>query len=105
MLSKRILAFIAAFMVQVFYGVTFTFANDVIDGGYIKPYGFILLRLIGASILFWVFSFLAPKEKIAKRDFLIFVIAAFFGVALNMLTFFKGLAYTTPIHASVIETP
>lgn len=102
MLSKRILAFIAAFMVQVFYGVTFTFANDVIDGGYIKPYGFILLRLIGASILFWVFSFLAPKEKIAKRDFLIFVIAAFFGVALNMLTFFKGLAYTTPIHASVI---
>ena len=47
MLSKNNFAFVSAFLVQVFYGVTFTFANDVIDGGYIKPYGFILLRLLG----------------------------------------------------------
>ncbi len=102
MLSKKSFAFIAAFLVQLFYGITFTFANDVIDGGYIKPYGFILLRLFGATILFWLFSFLAPKEKIAPKDYLIFIAAAFFGVALNMLTFFKGLSYTTPINASVI---
>lgn len=100
--SKNNFAFVAAFLVQVFYGVTFTFANDVIDGGYIKPYGFILLRLLGATALFWLFGFLAPKEKIAPKDYLIFMAAAFFGVALNMLTFFKGLSYTTPIHASVI---
>ncbi len=102
MFSNKNFAFIAAFLVQLFYGVTFTFANDVIDGGYIKPYGFILLRLLGATALFWIFSFLAPKEKISGKDFLIFMVAAFFGVALNMLTFFKGLSYTTPIHASVI---
>lgn len=102
MLSKKNFAFVAAFLVQLFYGVTFTFANDVIDGGYIKPYGFILLRLLGATALFWVFSFLGPKEKISPKDFLVFIAAAFFGVALNMLTFFKGLSYTTPIHASVI---
>jgi len=102
MLSKKSFAFIAAFLVQLFYGITFTFANDVIDGGYIKPYGFILLRLSGATILFWLFSFFAPKEKVSPKDFLIFGAAAFFGVTLNMLTFFKGLSYTTPIHASVI---
>lgn len=102
MLSKNNFAFVAAFLVQVFYGVTFTFANDVIDGGYIKPYGFILLRLLGATTLFWLFGFFAPKEKVAIRDYFIFIAAAFFGVALNMLTFFKGLSYTTPIHASVI---
>lgn len=102
MLSKNNFAFIAAFLVQVFYGVTFTFANDVIDGGFIKPYGFILLRLLGATALFWLFGFLAPKEKISPKDYFVFISAAFFGVALNMLTFFKGLSYTTPIHASVI---
>ncbi len=102
MLSKNNFAFVAAFLVQVFYGVTFTFANDVIDGGYIKPYGFILLRLFGATLLFWLFGFIAPKERVATRDYFIFMAAAFFGVALNMLTFFKGLSYTTPIHASVI---
>lgn len=95
-------AFIAAFLVQVFYGVTFTFANDVIDGGYIAPYGFILLRVIGATALFWIFSLFTIKEKIQRKDFLTFVAAAFFGIALNMLTFFKGLSYTTPIHAAVI---
>jgi len=102
MLSKKSFAFIAAFLVQVFYGVTFTLANDVIDNGYIKPYGFILLRLFGATLLFWLFSFLAPKEKVSGKDFLVFIAAAFFGVTLNMLTFFKGLSYTTPINASVI---
>jgi len=101
-MSKKTFAFIAAFMVQVFYGVTFTFAADVLKGGYIKPFGFILLRVVGAAILFWIFSIFAPKEKIDQKDFLMFFFASIFGIALNMLTFFKGLKYTTPIHASVI---
>ena len=102
MMSNRTFALLAAFAVQVFYGVTFTFASDVIKGGYIKPFGFILLRVTGAAILFWIFSFFAPKEKIDRKDFLTFFFASIFGIALNMLTFFKGLEYTTPIHASVI---
>jgi len=47
--NNRIFALVAAFMVQVIYGLTFTFANDVIDDGHIKPFGFILLRIIGAA--------------------------------------------------------
>lgn len=103
-MNKRILALIAAFFVQIFYGLNYTFANDVIDGGYIKPFGFILLRLIGTTLLFWIFDFLVPKQKIDKKDFLIFLAASFFGMCINMLSFFKGLEYTTPIHASVIMT-
>ena len=95
-------AIIALLLVQLFYGVTFTFANDVIDGGYIQPYGFILFRVSLAGILFWVFSAWTPSEKIDYNDFPKFIIAAFFGVALNMLAFFKGLQFTTPINGSVI---
>ena len=102
MLSKRSFAFIAAFAVQVFYGVTFTFASDVIKGGYIQPFGFILLRVAGAGLLFWLFSFLGPKEKIDRKDYKTFFLGAVFGIAINMLCFFKGFEYTTPIHASVI---
>ncbi len=98
----RYYALIAAFVVQLIYGLTFTFANDVIDGGFIKPYGFILLGLIGATILLWIFSLFTPNEKIERKDFMTFFVASIFGIALNMLTFFKGLEYTTPIHASVI---
>ena len=95
-------AIIALLLVQLFYGVTFTFANDVIDGGYIQPYGFILFRISLAAVLFWVFSLWTPKEKIDRKDYPKFMIAAFFGVALNMLAFFKGLQFTTPINGSVI---
>ena len=44
-------ALFALILVQLFYGVTFTFANDVIDGGYIQPFGFILFRVSFAAIL------------------------------------------------------
>lgn len=98
----RYSALIALVLVQLFYGVTFTFANDVIDGGYILPFGFILLRVVCATALFWVFGWFIPSDKVQKQDFPKLFAAAFFGVALNMLTFFKGLQYTTPINGSVI---
>jgi len=98
----RVWALICAFAVQLLYGLNYTFAKDVMVGGFIKPFGFIVLRVGGAALLFWLFSFLGPKEKIDKKDFKTIIAAAVFGVAVNMLLFFKGLELTTPIHASVI---
>ena len=103
-MNSKTFAFIGLILVQVFYGVTFTFANDVIDGEFVQPFGFIFLRISGATILFWISGLFVKKQRIASKDFLIFFVAAFFGVGLNMLTFFKGLEFTTPIHASVIMT-
>lgn len=92
---------VAATLVSIIYGLTFTIAKDVMPR-YILPFGFILMRVGGAVALFWLVSFLGPREKIATNDFPRIVAAAFFGVAVNMLTFFKGLSYTSPISASVI---
>jgi drug/metabolite transporter (DMT)-like permease len=100
-MSKRTWALAAAMMVSLIYGVSFTIAKDVMPV-YIKPFGFILVRVIGATILFWLVSFFGPKEKIQLQDFPRIAAAALFGVAINMLTFFKGLNYTSPISAAVI---
>lgn len=100
----RVWALIAAFTVQLLYGLNFTFAKDVIAGGYVTPFTFIIFRVGGATLLFWLFSSMGPKEKILRKDFLTLFFAAVFGVATNMLLFFKGLEYTTPIHAAVITT-
>ncbi|AWA29133.1 EamA family transporter [Flavobacterium magnum] len=100
-MSKRTAALIAATLVSLIYGVTFTVAKDVMPA-YIDAFGFITLRVGGSVLLFWGVWLFMPKEKIAWRDFPRIVAAAFFGVALNMLTFFKGLSYTTPISAAVI---
>ena len=100
-MSKRNLALVAATLVSVIYGLTFTIAKDVMPL-YIMPFGFIVLRVGGTVILFWAVSFLGPKEKIATEDFPRIASAALFGVAINMLTFFKGLSLTSPISAAVI---
>lgn len=100
-MPKRTLAIIGATFVAMIYGSTFTIAKDVMPT-YVQPFGFILIRSIGATILFWLLTFFAPKEKIDKKDFPRIMAAAFFGVAFNQLTFFKGLSYTSPISASVI---
>lgn len=100
-MSKRNLALFAATLVSIIYGVTFTIAKDVMPQ-YIDAYGFIVLRVGGSVLLFWLVWLFMPKEKIILGDFPRIIAAAFFGVAFNMLTFFKGLSYTSPISASVI---
>jgi drug/metabolite transporter (DMT)-like permease len=100
-MSKRNLALIGATIVSIIYGVTFTIAKDVMPL-YIDAYGFILLRVGGSVLLFWLVWLFMPKEKIALTDFPRIIAAAFFGVAFNMLTFFKGLSLTSPISAAVI---
>ncbi len=111
-MSKRTLALIAATIVSIIYGMTFTIAKDVMPN-YVEAYGFIIMRVGGSAILFWLvwlFSRISKDvrdEKIDRADYPRIFWAAFFGVALNMLAFFKGLSLTSPISASVlmVSTP
>jgi len=70
----------------------------------VRPYGFIMLRVVGAAILFWGASFFGPKERIAKKDYLRMLLCAVLGMGFNMLAFFKGLDLSTPINSAVLIT-
>lgn len=100
-MKTRTLALIAVSIATLIYGVTFTIAKDVMPL-YIKPYGLILLRVSGATLVFWFLGLFIKSTKIDSSDFKKIALAAFFGVGLNMLTFFKGLSLTSPISASVM---
>lgn len=100
-MNSRNIALTLAFLAALIYGVSFTVAKDVMPL-YIKPYAFIVLRVLGATILFWIVGVFVTKEHIEPQDYFRIVLAAVFGTALNMLTFFKGLSFTTPINASVM---
>lgn len=102
-MSSRALAIVAAIVASAIYGVNHTLAKGVMPT-HIEPLGFIFLRVFGAAILFWAISFLGPKEKIAKSDWPRILGCAVFGMAINMLFFFKGLSLSTPINSSVIVT-
>ncbi|WP_040757302.1 MULTISPECIES: DMT family transporter [Winogradskyella] len=101
-MNSRKFAIFALIMVQLLYGLNFTIAKTVMNENFIKPFGFVLIRVAGATVLFWIMSLFLPKQKIDKKDYLKLFVAAIFGVMINMLFFFKGLEYTSPIHASAI---
>lgn len=103
-MNSRKFALLAVLLVQLLYGFNYTFAKIVMNGGYVKPFAFVILRVAGATILFWLFGLFFKSEKVEKKDYLQFFYAAIFGVAINMLLFLKGLEFTTPIHASAIVT-
>lgn len=70
---------------------------------YIGPFGFIVIRVVCAAILFFIAG-LFVKEKIEKKFFKKLILCALFGVALNQLLFFWGLSKTAPINAALMMT-
>lgn len=102
-MSRRTLAILAAIGATTIYGINHTVAKGVMPT-YVKPFGFIMLRVTGAALLFWIISFFGPKEKIEKRDWLRILMCSILGMVINMLSFFKGLQLSTPINSAVLVT-
>lgn len=102
-MNNRILALLAAFSATTIYGLNHTIAK-VIMPHYIGAFGFIMLRVVGAAILFWMLSLFIPNEKIERKDYYRIFFGALLGMCINMLMFFKGLQLSTPINSGVIVT-
>ena len=103
MMSPRLLAIIAAFAASFIYGINHTIAKGLMPS-VISPYGFILLRVGGAGVIFWVLGLFYKKETIQLNDWIRIIACAFFGMVLNMTMFFKGLSLSTPINSGVVIT-
>ena len=99
-MGPRPLALFALFIVNLLYGINYVVAKGLMPA-VIGPSGFILLRVLGAVVLFWGAWAIRP-ERVAWSDALRLVLCAVSGVALNQLMFFHGLMRTSALHASII---
>lgn len=102
-MDKRNLGLLAAFGATVIYGFNHTIAKNVMPI-YIEAFGFVLLRVIGATLIFWTLSLFIENEKIKKEDWPRIFLCSFLGMFINKLAFFKGLELSTPINSSVLIT-
>ncbi len=102
-MDKRLVAFLAATATETIYGINHTVAKGLMPH-VIQPFGFIVLRVGGAALLFWILSLFSKAEKIERQDWLRILGCALFGMVLNMLMFFKGLSLSTPINSAVSMT-
>jgi len=99
--SNPIIAHLALFSANLIYALNYGWAKDVMDDDYVKPFAFILLRVLGAGILFWITS-VFYFEKVEKKDLFKMALCGLFGVAANQMMFFSGLNLTSTINASII---
>lgn len=70
---------------------------------FVNPQQLVLLRVVGASLLFWALSVAGPRELVKKRDLTRIAVAALFGVTINQLLFFIGLNLSTPVDVAIIH--
>lgn len=88
---------------NLIYGASFTIGKEIVPA-YIKPYGLILVRITITAILFFIMQLFVVREKIERKDWLLLSLCALFGLSINQLLFFKGLAMTSPISAALVST-
>jgi drug/metabolite transporter (DMT)-like permease len=102
-IDKTILVHLALFAVALIYGANYTIAKEVMPL-YISPSATILMRVLGASVLFWIL--VGGKRLVLSnnKEKITLLLSAIFGVVVNQLLFFEGLARTTPINAALIMT-
>ena len=98
---SNIKAHIALLIANIIYALNYGWAKDVMGGGFVKPFALILMRVVGATLLFWSISMFF-REKVTNKDKLRMFLCGVFGVAANQLLFFKGLDQTSTINASLI---
>lgn len=100
-MNKSLWPHLALLGANLIYGVNYTMAKIALPA-YIGPFGFILLRVSIAWVLFVCIQRLWIRENISWADVPRLAIAGALGVAANQLMFFYGLARTTEINASLI---
>ena len=96
-------AHLALFFVNTLYGASHVLAKGVMPN-FLTPSVFILFRVLGAAILFWVVKWILPTQKIEKKDYLLLALCGLFGVAINQLCFFYGLNLSSAINSGIIMT-
>ena len=102
-MNKNNIALFCAFTATTIYGLNHTIAKEIMPK-YIEAFGLVQLRLLGAGLVFWIFSLFIPNERIQKNDFKRIILASFFGMSFNMLMFIKGLSLSTPINSGILVT-
>ena len=100
-MQKKVLPLLAATIATTIYGINHTVAKMVMPI-YIGSLGLVLLRVLGATIMFWTISLFLKSKPIDKKDRLTILKCGLFGMSINIAAFIAGLDYSTPVNSSIL---
>ena len=101
--NKVLIAHLSMFGACAGWGLMAPIGKDAMTHG-VDGFSMVTFRVVGACLLFWLASIVAPKEHVPNRDKLMFAGAAVFGLLCNQCCYTLGLSITSPINASIVTT-
>lgn len=91
------------FFACAFWGLMAPLGKDAMTHG-ITGIDMVTFRVTGGAVLFWLTSLFMPKEHVPRKDLLMLIGAAVFGLVTNQCCYTIGLSITSPINASIVTT-
>ena len=86
------------------WGLMSPVAKFIMVGGALTPLVVTDLRVIGAMLLFWVFSFFQKPEHVPPKDLMKLFGASLLAIVFNQGCFIFGVGLSSPVDASIITT-
>ena len=86
------------------WGLMAPLAKFVMIGGAVSSLVMTDLRVFGAMILFWIFSFFQKPEHVGHKDLMKLFVASLLAIVFNQGSYIFGVGMTSPVDASIITT-
>ena len=96
-------AHLSMFSAEAIWGLMAPIAKAAMNSGF-DGISVVSFRVGGAAVLFWLASFLGPREHIPVSDILKLAGAALLGIVFNQGLYNIGLSITSPVNASIVTT-
>lgn len=97
------MAHMCLFLACAFWGLMAPVGKDAMTHGF-SGIEMVTFRVTGGAVLFWLTSLFTPKEHVNRKDLLMLIGAAVFGLVTNQCCYTMGLSITSPINASIVTT-
>lgn len=101
--NRPLFAHLCLFFACAFWGLMAPLGKDAMTHGF-TGLDMVTFRVTGGAVLFWLTSLFLPKEHVPKKDLLMLIGAAMFGLVTNQCCYTIGLSITSPVNASIVTT-
>lgn len=103
-MKQSVKGHLSMFGANCMWGMMAPVAKMVMAVGVVSPLLMTDFRIVGAAVMFWIYSFFCPAEHVTFADKIRLLGAALLGIVFNQGCYIFGVGLTSPGEASVITT-
>ena len=104
MKREKLAGHLAVAATYTIFGLNLIFCKDIANAEAVPPIVLFTLRAAGASALFWLISLFLPRERIARGDMGLIVLASCTGLFVPQMTFLSAITMATPLDTGILGT-